>query len=121
MNEYVDDTFAIFDHGAEANKFLTKLNCLHSSLTFTFKKEKDKCLPFLDVYVKRTDIGFETSIYRKHTFTSQYLRCESFSPLKRKIGLISTLVHRVLMVSTKRRLKGEIERIEKYIIGQWLS
>ena len=39
---YVDDTFAIFDHKAEADKFLTKLNCLHPSLKFTFEKEKEK-------------------------------------------------------------------------------
>ena len=45
---YVEDTFAIFDHKAEAG--------LHPSLKFTFEKEKGKCLPFLDVYVERTDI-----------------------------------------------------------------
>ena len=67
---YVDDTFAIFDHEAEADKFLTKLNCLHPSLKFTFEKEKGKCLPFLDVYVERTDVGLETSVYRKPTFTA---------------------------------------------------
>ena len=71
---YVDDTFAISDHEAEADEFLTKLNCLHPSLNFTFKKEKEKCLPFLDVYVERTDVGFETSVYRKPTFTGQHLR-----------------------------------------------
>ena len=59
---YVDDTFAIFDHEAEANEFLTKLNCLHRSLKFTFEKEKGKDLSFLDVHVERTDIGFETSV-----------------------------------------------------------
>ena len=74
---YVDDTFAIFDLEAEADKFLTKLNCLHPFLKFTFEKEKDECLPFLDVYVERTDIGFETSVYRKPTFTGLYLRWES--------------------------------------------
>ena len=110
---YVDDTFAIFDYEAEADEFLTKLNCLHPSLKFTFQKEKGKCLPFLDVYVERTDIGFETSTYRKPTFTGQYLRWESFSPLKRKISLISTLVHRALIICTKRRLNGKIERIKK--------
>ena len=83
---YVDDTFAIFDHKAEADKFLTKLNCLHLSLRFAFDIEK--CLPFLDVYIKRTDVGFETSVYWKLTFTGQYLRWESFSPLKRKISPI---------------------------------
>ena len=71
---YVDDTFAIFDHEAEADEFLTKLNYLHPSLKFTFEKEKGKCLPFLDVYVERTDIGFETSVYRKPTVIVQYLR-----------------------------------------------
>ena len=71
---YVEDTFAFFDHEAEADEFLTKLNCLHPFLKFTFVKEKGKCLPFFDVYVERTDIGFETSVYRKPTFTDQYLR-----------------------------------------------
>ena len=69
---YVDETFAIFNHKAEADEFLTKLNCLHSSLKFTFEKEKGKCLPFLDVYVERTDIGSQTRVYRKPTFTGQY-------------------------------------------------
>ena len=59
---YVDDTFAIFDHQAEADEFLTKINCLHPFLKFTFEKEKEKCRPFLDVYVERTDIGFEISV-----------------------------------------------------------
>ena len=81
---YVDDTFAIFDHEAEADEFLTKLNCLHPSLKFTFEKEKGKCLPFRGVYVERTDVCWETSVYRKPTSTGQYLRWESFSPLKRK-------------------------------------
>ena len=43
-----------FDHEAEADEFLTKLNCFHPSLKFTFEKEEDKCLPFLDVYAERT-------------------------------------------------------------------
>ena len=111
----VDDTFASFNHEAEADEFLTKLSCLHPSLKFTFEKEKGKCLPFLDVYVERTDVGLETSVYWKPTFTGQYLRWESFSPLKRKISLISTLMHRALMICTKRRLNEEMERIKKIV------
>ena len=71
---YVDDTFAFFDHEAEADEFLSKLNCLHPFLKFTFVKEKGKCLPFFEVYDERTDIGFETSVQRRPTFTDQYLR-----------------------------------------------
>ena len=57
---YVDDTFAIFDHEAEADTFQTQLSS--SILKFTFKKEKDKGLPFLDGYVQKTDVGFETNV-----------------------------------------------------------
>ena len=78
--------------------------------------KEGKCLPFLDVYVERTDIGFETSVHRKTTFTGQYLRWESFSPLKRKISLISTLGHRALIICTKRRLNGQIEPIKKILL-----
>ena len=84
-----------------------KLKCLHSSLKSTSEKEKGKCLPFLDVYVERTDISFKTTVYRKPTFTGQYLRWEFFSPPKRRISRISTLVHRALMICTKRRLNGK--------------
>ena len=75
------------NHEAQADEFLTKLNCLHPSLKFTFEKEKGKCVPFLDIYVKRIDVGLETSVYWKPTFTGQYLRWESFSFLKCKISL----------------------------------
>ena len=37
---YVGNTFAIFDDEAEADEFLTKLNCLHSSLKFNPEREK---------------------------------------------------------------------------------
>ena len=115
-SKYFDDTFAIFDHEAEADEFLIKLNCLYSSLKLTFETEKDKCLPFLNVYVDGTDIGFEISVCRKPTFTGHYLRWESFGPLKRNVSLISTLVHRALMICTKRRLNGEIKRIKKILL-----
>ena len=110
---YVDDTLAIFDQEAEAGEFLIKLNCLHPSLKFTFEKENDKCLPFLGVFVERTDIGFETGVYQKSTFTGQYLCWESFNPRKRKISLISTLMPQALMICTKRRFNEKEERIKK--------
>ena len=48
---YVDDTFAMFRNEEESDNFFKQLNCLHPSLKFTFEKEKNNCLPFLDVNV----------------------------------------------------------------------
>ena len=98
----------MFRNEEESDNFFKQLNCLHPSLKFTFEKEKNNCLPFLDVNVERTATGFETNVYRKPTFTGQYLRWESFSPTKQKTNLISTLVHRALMICTKSKLNEEI-------------
>ena len=71
---YVDNTFAIFCNEVESENFFNQLNCLHLSLKFTFEKEKNNCLPILDVNMEQAVTGFETSVYRKPPFTGQYLR-----------------------------------------------
>ena len=106
----------MFRNEEESDNFFKQLNCLHPSLKFTFEKEKDNCLPFLDVNVERTVTGFETSVYRKPTFTGQYLRWESFSPTKQKTNLILTLVHRALMICTKSKLNKEIKHIKNILL-----
>ena len=102
---YVDDTFAVFNDEDECNEFFSHLNSLHPSLHFTFEKECNRTLPFLDVLVEKNDHEFITSIYRKPTFTGQYIRWNSFCPMKRKTNLISTLVHRALVICSKSTLQ----------------
>ena len=80
--QYIDDTFAIFNNEEDCNYFFIHLNSLHPSLCLTYEKESNHSLPFLDVLVERHDSEFLTSVYRKPTFTDQYLRWNSFSPQK---------------------------------------
>ena len=100
----------------ESEEFLIRPNGLHSSLQFTFEKEKNNSLPFLDVHVEHTKGSYETKVYRKPTFTGQYLRWESFTPIKRKASLVSTLVHRALKICSKSKLKEEINRIKEILL-----
>ena len=79
------------------------------------KKKHDGKLPFLDILVERTELGFETRLYQKSTFSGQYIPWESFSPRKRKTNLIVTLVHRAL-ICTKNKLKQEIHFIKKILL-----
>ena len=97
-------------------EFLIRLNGLHSSLQFTFEKEKNNFLPFLDVHVERTKASYKTKVYRKPTFTGQYLRWESFTPITRKASFVSTLVHRALKICSKSKLKEEINRIKEILL-----
>ena len=71
---------------------------------------------YLDVSVEKGGTGFLTSIYRKPTFTGQYIRWNSFSPKARKINLIKTLVHRALMICSKTKLDSELDTIKQLLI-----
>ena len=112
---YVDDTFVIFQNEKESKEFLVRRNSLHSSLQFTFEKENNS-FPFLDVHVEHTKGSYEKKAYRKPTFTGQHLRWESFTPIKRKASLVSTLVHRALKICSKSKLKEEINRIKEILL-----
>ena len=114
---YVNDIFVIFQNEKESEEFLIRLNGLHSSLQFTFEKDKNNSLPFLDVHVEHTKGSYETKVYRKPTFTGQYLRWEFFTPTKRKANLVSTLVHGALKICSKSKLKEEIKRIKEILLG----
>ena len=82
---YMDDTFLAFSNENECDHFLRIcLNLLHPSLRFTFEKESNLNLSFLDVLVEKSLYKFILSVYGKPTFTGQYLRWNSFSPQKRK-------------------------------------
>ena len=63
---------------------LNQLRSLHPSLTFTHEKKVEGKFPFLDVIVEKSNTEFLTSVYRKPTFTGQYIRWDSFGPKSRK-------------------------------------
>ena len=105
---YVDDTFAVLKDEDDCENFLSSLNSLHSTLRFTFKNELNSTLPFLDVLAEKHKTGFITSLYRKPTFTGQYLHWDFFSSMKQKINLVAALVHRALFICSSSKLQAEL-------------
>ena len=59
---YVDDTLAVFDSEEEADRFLTYLNNLHSSIQFTIDKESHDKLPLLDLLLIKDSYYDEENI-----------------------------------------------------------
>ncbi len=108
---YVDDTFALFASRDDAINFLQSLNNLHQSLKFTHEEEKEGCLPFLDVLVEHGAKSFLTSVYRKPTFTGDYVPWESFCPPRRKINLIECLATRAFKICSPSKLDSEVRTI----------
>ena len=79
------------------------------------EKEANQTLPVLDVKIEHKNGQFFTSIYRKPTFTGQYIRWDSFGPSKRINKLIGTLVHRALVICSKSKLQQEVDSIRSIL------
>jgi hypothetical protein len=105
---YVDDIFVVIDSIEELEK-LKKLFELNSILKFTFEIEKQKVINFLDCKITRIDKKIETDIYIKETSDCSYLNFKSICPMKYKIGIIKTLLHRAKLVcSTWNNFNNEV-------------
>ena len=56
---YVDDIVAVFESESDAHAFYSYLNIRHENIKFTFEKEKDNKLPFLDIFIN----NYESDLY----------------------------------------------------------
>ena len=97
---HVDDTICLFNSEQDANEFFKLLNSQHPNIKFTFEKQKDDKLAFLDVLFSKTGQNFCTSVYRKMTSIGLYTNFVSFTPYSYKIGLIKTLIHCIYEISS---------------------
>ena len=92
--KYVDDTFILWPHQED------HVNSIQPSIQSTMEKEQDNKLPFLDVLVTHTEQGFRSAVYRKPTFTGQYLNFNSHHPYTVKKEIIHCLQHRAKTISS---------------------
>ena len=66
-HQYDDDIICLFNFEQDAKEFLKFINFQHPYIKFTFEKQKDDKLAFLDVLSSQTDQTFCTRIDRKTT------------------------------------------------------
>jgi hypothetical protein len=103
---YVDDIFAIFDtNKGDIDNFIGKLNKRFESIKFTWEREDNNCLPFLDTLVHI----LEFDVYRKDTNTLRYIPNDSNHSPQQKMPSLNFLVHRLLTFPlSKERYRKEL-------------
>ena len=113
---YIDDTFLVFRSPQHVPLFLDYFNKQHPNINFTSEVENNEKLPFLDIDVMRKDNCFETSLYRKPTFTGLTSKFSSFIPVSYKRNLILTLTTRAYHIcSNYLQFDREIQFIRKLL------
>lgn len=127
---YVDDIFTLFRSPDHIVLFKDYLNSQHPSIKFTCDTEVESCMSFLDVSVTKDNDSFNTSVFRKKTFTGLGMKYDSNVCDHFKYNLIQCLVHRAYNICSSYILlvkeldfiktlflknKFPLYKIEKYI------
>ncbi|XP_072039787.1 uncharacterized protein [Amphiura filiformis] len=72
------------------------------SIKFTYEKEEQGRIPFLDTLIVRKEDGsVKLLVYRKATHTDQYLNFSSHHPIYHKLGVVRTLLDRMDKIVTE--------------------
>jgi hypothetical protein len=114
---YVDDICIVWSGNNQLlNEFLTYINTLHDKIIFTMEKERDGCLPFLDLQLKKNSdniIAFE--IYRKPSSTDNIIQFKSNSPYSHKFAVFNSLLYRLFNLPLSKEAFNKEYNIIKYI------
>ena len=97
---YVDDTLARMPNTDAATVFLTTLNGLHPSLTFTMELPVDGRIPFIGIEIIKNGTKLETQVYRKSANTGLLLHFHSHTDKRYKVSLLKTMLHRAYALSS---------------------
>ena len=117
---YVDNTFLLFSSELHVTKFLNYMNCKHRNIKFTVKRDENNSLSFLDIKIFHDGGKFQTSVYRKSTFSGVLTNFESFLPISYKYNLVSTLLHcRFVNCSSYRTLHFKILELKHIFRSNW--
>ena len=89
---YVDDTLAITPSTDVAFDFLSTLNSLHPSLSFTIEFPIDNKIPFIGMEIIKNGTTVETQVYRKPTNTGLLLDFQSHTDKRYKYCQLKIMI-----------------------------
>ncbi|BHF66361.1 hypothetical protein SprV_0200937700 [Sparganum proliferum] len=109
---YLDDIFCLADGTTDIDDLVQKFNSAHPSLKFTAEAEADNEIAFLDVLLHRQEDGsIQHRVFRKKTWTGQYVNFHSFVPLNIERNLVQRLAARVRRICSPETIEEELQKL----------
>ncbi|BHF73981.1 hypothetical protein SprV_0401706500 [Sparganum proliferum] len=113
---YVDDIFCLADGTTDTEDLVQKFNSAHPSLKFTAEVEAGNEIAFLDVLLHRQEDGsIQRRVFRKKTWTGQYVNFHSFVPLNIKRNLVQGLAARVRRICSPEAIEEELQQLRNTV------
>jgi hypothetical protein len=104
---FVDDIIFNFKNIYDQINILNYFNNLDKNLKFTIELEKEIKLSFLDVLIFKNEENFETTWFRKNSYTFRYIPWHSIDSKMYKIRLIYTMVNRLSKICSTQKVNNE--------------
>ena len=118
---YVDCIFAVFKSELDAETFHTHLNTKQKNIKFTYEKQIENKLPFLDILISNNE-NLQTSVFHKETYTGLLLNYFSYVPDFYKYGLTKTLIDRMYRInSTWINFDIDLENLKQVLLKNQYS
>ena len=93
---FVDEVYSILKRMHLENVF----HHINNNDTFTMEQEGNGELAFLDTLLKRNNEAISVLVYRKPTYTEQYLHYSSHHQTSKKESVVSSLLNRPYSIIT---------------------
>ncbi len=114
---YVDDIFCLTNHNTDIDALVAKFNSAHPSLKFTAETEVDNEIAFLDVLLRRQNDGsILRRVFRKKTWTGQYINFHSFVPINIKRNLVQGLAARIRRICSPETVEAELQQLQSTLL-----
>ena len=104
---YVDDTLMLIKR-TDIEKVQKAFNKFDSNLKFTVDTFENETPHFLDLEISPNGL----SIFRKNTFTGQYVNMDSFTTWRWKTAWLRSLIDRAKKICVKGQLHKELTKIK---------
>lgn len=113
--KYVDDLGVIINkHKTEA--LIKKLNAAHASIKFTYEKEVDGKLPYLDILMIRDGERIKTNWYQKEIASGRILDYTSAHQHSTKMATATSLAMRALKLSSPEFKNENMKKVEEILL-----
>ena len=99
---FVDDVYSVLKCTCLEN-FFRHINNLQN-IKFTMDEKSNGELVFLDTLLKWNNGDISVLVYRKPTYTDQYLHCTSHHQTSSKESVVSSLCNRIYSINTNKEL-----------------
>lgn len=95
LMKFVDDNLTAVPED-EIDNTMILLNSLDENIKFTYERESEGKIPFLDLLVIREGNRIKIDFYKKPTSSNRILNYRSHHPMSQKIGIIKQLKNKII-------------------------